>query len=349
MKTVKFDTRQIGVDQACFIIAEAGVNHNGDVELAKRLVDAACEAGADAIKFQTWVTEKLVLPEARMAEYQKQNLGQEQSQFEMLKSLELGYEQFRQIKAYADRRGILFLSTPDEEDSADFLAELSVLLFKIGSGEVTNLPFLRHVALKGKPIILSTGMSTLGEVETAVRMIEDVNNQQLVLLHCVSDYPADPAECNLRAMDTMATAFGYPVGFSDHTLGINIAVAAVARGACVLEKHLTLDRTMPGPDHQASLTPDEFATMVSAIRQVESALGSGVKCPTSSELETKKVVQKSIVVVRPLQVGEQIAELDLALRRTSGGLDPSYLPLIVGRRVNRDLEPYTIITLDMVE
>jgi N-acetylneuraminate synthase len=349
MREISFANRRIGIGHPCFIIAEAGVNHNGDPELAKRLVNAAKEAGADAVKFQTWVTEKLVTPSARMAIYQKRNVGHEQSQFEMLKQLELSYDQFRQIKAYADQQGILFLSTPDEEDSADFLTELMVPVFKIGSGEVTNLPFLEHVARKGKPIILSTGMSTLGEVEAAVQAIENVGNQQLVLLHCVSNYPAKPVDCNLRAIDTLATAFRYPTGFSDHTLGTAIAIAAVARGACVLEKHITLDKTMAGPDHRASLDEVEFATMIQAIREIESALGNGIKHPTLSEIETKETVQKAIIAVRAIQAGERIASADLVLRRTPGGLAPSYLPLIIGRRASRSIEPNTIVTLDMLK
>lgn len=340
--------RTIGPGEPCFIIAEAGVNHNGDLGLSKRLVDAAREAGADSVKFQTWVTEKLVTPDAPKAEYQRDNPGNEQSQFEMLKQLELSHDEFRQIQAHADHEGILFLSTPDEEDSANFLEELRVPLFKIGSGEVTNLPFLKHVALKGKPIILSTGMSTLGEVEAAVRIIEDAGNRQLVLLHCVSNYPAEKSACNLSAMNTLASAFGYPVGFSDHTLGFEVAVAAVARGACVLEKHFTLDKTMPGPDHRASLDPVEFAAMVRAIRAVESALGDGIKRPVPSELETKQVAQKAIVTARPIRVGEVLTQADVALRRTSGGLPPAYLPLIIGRCVNRDLEVNRTITLDVL-
>ncbi len=348
MNTIEVAGRHVGTGHACFIIAEAGVNHNGEIELAKRLVDAAREANADAVKFQTWVTEKLIATDAAMAEYQKQNLGREQRQFEMLKRLEFTHDQFRELKAYAEHSSILFLSTPDEEESADFLERMGMPVFKIGSGEVTNLPYLHHVALKMKPIILSTGMSTLGEVEAAVRTMEEAGNQRLALLHCVSDYPAQACDCNLRAMDTLASAFGYPVGFSDHTLGIDIAVAAVARGACVLEKHLTLDQTMPGPDHSASLDPAEFASMVRAIREIESALGDGVKKPAPSEFETKKVVQKAIVAARPVRIGEVLAERDLALKRTSGGLVPAYLPLIIGRCADRDIEVNCTITMDML-
>jgi len=349
MKVVEVAGRRIGEGHSCFIIAEAGVNHNGDVELAKRLVDAALEAGADAVKFQTWLTEKVMTLDAPMAEYQIHNLGKHQSQFAMAKELELSYDQFRKIKAHADRQGILFLSTPDEEDSADFLEQLGVPLFKIGSGEVTNSPYLQYVARKGRPVILSTGMSNLGEVEAAVRTMEEVGNRQLVLLHCVSNYPADPSSCNLRAMDTLTTAFGYPVGFSDHTNGIEVPVGAVARGACVIEKHITLDKTLTGPDHRASLEPREFADMVHAIRTIESALGDGIKRPVPSEIETKKVVQKSIVAARPMRAGEEIALPDLLLRRTAGGLPPAYLSLVIGRRTKCDLAANTSINLEMLQ
>jgi N,N'-diacetyllegionaminate synthase len=348
MSVIEVAGRQIGSGRPCFIIAEAGVNHNGDVELAKQLVDAAHEAGADAVKFQTWITEKLVAPDAPMADYQKRNVGHEQSQFEMLKSLELSQPQFLEIKAHADRLGILFFSTPDEEESADFLVELGVPLIKVGSGEVTNLPYLRHVAMKGKPVILSTGMSTLSEVEAAVQTFEEAGNRQLILLHCVSNYPADAAECNLRAIDTLSLAFGYPAGYSDHTLGINVAVAAVARGSCVIEKHLTLDKTMPGPDHSASLDTAEFAVMVQAIRAVESALGDGVKRPTATELETKRVVQKTIVAARDIKAGATINEADVTMRRASGGLGAAYMPLVVGRQACCDLKSASAITLDML-
>jgi N-acetylneuraminate synthase len=335
--TVNLGGRPVGPGRPCFVLAEAGVNHNGDVRLALRLVEAAKQAGADAVKFQTWVTDKLVTPDARMADYQARNLGRARSQYEMLKELELSYDDFRAVKDHADRLGILFLSTPDEEDSADFLGALGVPAFKVGSGEVTNLPFLCHVARKGKPVILSTGMSTLGEVEAAVRAVEEAGNRQLVLLHCVSAYPADPADCNLRAMDTLAAAFGYPVGFSDHTPGTEIAQAAAARGACVLEKHLTLDKALPGPDHQASLDPAEFAALVRGVRTVETALGDGRKQPTPGELETKQRVQKSLVTTRALRPGDRLTPADVTLRRSDGGLPAAYLPLVLGRTVAREV------------
>ncbi len=347
MHTLDIAGRTVGQNQPCFIIAEAGVNHNGDLALARRLIDAAKEAGSDAVKFQTWITEKLVTPDAPMAEYQRRNTGQEQSQFEMLKSLELSQDQFRQLKAYADTQGILFFSTPDEEESADFLEVLGVPVFKIGSAEVANLPYLRHVALKNRPIILSTGMATLGEVEAAVRTIEAAGNGQLVLLHCVSNYPAEPGDCNLRAMDTLRTAFQYPVGFSDHTLGTEIAIAAVARGACVIEKHFTLDTQLPGPDHAASLNSSDFADMVQAIRKVEGALGSGRKRPVPSEMVTRQAVRKGFVAARNIPLGKKLDVRDVVLRRTSGGLGPEYLDLLVGRETKIMIEAKQVIELEM--
>jgi N,N'-diacetyllegionaminate synthase len=333
----------------CFIIAEAGVNHNGDIALARQLIDAALEAGADAVKFQTWITEKIITPDAPLAEYQRQNSAEDASQYAMLKRLELSQEAFRELKAYADTRGILFLSTPDEEDSADFLDSLNVPLFKIGSGEVTNLALIQHIARKGKPVILSTGMSNLREVEGAVEAVEETQNGQLTLLHCVSNYPADPAECNLRAMHTLEAAFGYPVGFSDHTMGRDVAVAAVALGARIIEKHLTLDTALPGPDHSSSLDPAEFRAMVMAIRQVEAALGDGRKRPSASEKETRLVVQKSLVARVPLPAQTILKEADFALRRTSGGLPPQWMDFLLGRKLKRSLEVNQAITPQDVE
>ena len=341
--------RLIGPGQPCFIIAEAGVNHNGAYRLACKLIDAALEAGADAVKFQTWVTDKLVLKDARLAEYQRGNDRTAKSQYQMLKKLELSQSDFRRLKTYAKKRGILFLSTPDEEESTDFLGKLGLPLFKIGSGEVTNLPYLAHVARKNRPIILSTGMSTLAEVEAAVRVIEQAGNHRLILLHCVSNYPAQAADCNLAAMATLHAAFGYPVGFSDHTMGHNVAVAAVARGACVLEKHLTLDNHMKGPDHKASLNPKDFAALVQAVRETENAIGSGRKQPTPAELKTKKVVQKSLVTARPLATGRTIAVRDLILRRASGGLPVSALALVVGRKVKQTFPAFVPVTLEHLE
>jgi N,N'-diacetyllegionaminate synthase len=327
-------TYRIG-EGRCFVIAEAGVNHNGDVGLAKDLVKAAASAGADAVKFQTWRTEKIVAAGAPMAAYQ--STGPEEDQFALLKKLELGDDAFVEIAAYAAECGILFLSTPDDEDSADFLEELDVPLFKIGSAEVTNLPYLAHVGAKGRPVILSTGMATLAEVEHAVEALEETGVRDLALLHCVSSYPSEPRDSNLRAMATMRAAFGYPVGFSDHTLGSEVALAAVALGACVLEKHLTLNVDLEGPDHKASLEPEELARLVSAVRVVESALGDGRKRPTAAEAETKLVVRRRVLAGRHLTAGTQLAEVDLILRRAGAGAFAEELPALLGRRLVRDV------------
>jgi N-acetylneuraminate synthase len=340
--------RRIGPGQPCFIIAEAGVNHNGSLALARELIDAARAAGADAVKFQTWITEKLTLPDTQLADYQRANAGPGQTQFEMIRQLELRPEDFAALKAHALTAGILFFSTPDEEDSADFLQRLGVPLFKIGSGEVTNLPYLRHVAAKGRPLVLSTGMSTLGEVEAAVDAIRGAGNTDLILLHCVSDYPARPEDCNLRAMATLQAAFGCPVGFSDHTLGVEVAVAAVALGACVLEKHLTLDHDMAGPDHRASMEPREFADMVRAVRRIECALGTGIKQPVQVEVKTRETVRKSLVTARPVRQGERLESGAVALRRASGGLPPHFLDVVLGRRAKQDLAANRVIELDML-
>jgi len=245
----------------CFVIAEAGVNHNGELSLAKDLIRAAHEAGADAVKFQTWVTEDIVTRDSASADYQQNNTDEE-SQYQLLKNLELPRAAFVELKEYPEEVGILFLSTPDDSGSAEFLVELGMPLLKTGSGELTNLPFLGELAAYGLPMIVSTGMSTLEEVRVAVELIQKHNAEPLTLLHCVSNYPADPAECNLKAMDTMARELGVMVGYSDHTMGIAVPIGAVARGARVIEKHLTLDRGMEGPDHLCSADPDEFRVMM---------------------------------------------------------------------------------------
>jgi len=293
MKT-KIGDELIGEEEPCFIIAEAGVNHNGSVELAKKLIDAAKDAGADAVKFQTFKAESVVVKDAQKAEYQKETTG-EGSQYVMIKKLELAEEDFRELADYAEKKDIMFLSSPFDKDSVDLLHELDVPAFKVGSGEITNLPLLRYIAKKGKPIILSTGMSTLGEIEEALDVIRSEGVEDIILLHCVSNYPARIEDVNLRAMGTLKQAFKLPVGFSDHTLGITAPIAAVALGACVIEKHFTLDRNLPGPDHRASLEPDELKEMVKAIREVEKALGNGIKKPTKEEEKIKKVAGRSIV------------------------------------------------------
>jgi N-acetylneuraminate synthase len=321
-----------------YIIAEAGVNHNGDVGLARKLVDAAKEAGADAVKFQTFKTEKILTRNTTMAAYQKENLGSDESQFEMIKALELSYADFAGLQAYAESIGIDFLSTPDDEDSLDFLAgELDLPWIKIGSGEVTNLPFLRKLAGKQKPLILSTGMSTIGEVERAVRVLRSINQRELVLLHCTTNYPCPPAEVNLRAMVTLQRAFNVRVGYSDHTVGSEVPVAAVALGAEMIEKHITLDKNMDGPDHRASMDPVEFGEMVRQVRAIEVALGDGVKWPNPSEEKIKPLVRRRVVAAKTLAAGTALAWDDLSFKRANHGIYVEEAEGLIGRALNAAL------------
>lgn len=335
-----FDRRS-GRAERCFVVAEAGVNHNGDFELAKQLVDTAVEAGANAVKFQTFDADELLTSEAEKASYQQEATDDEETQYEMLKRLELGASKQRRLAEYARERGIVFLSTPFDGESATFLDQLGVPFFKIGSGELTNTPFLRHVAELGRPMLVSTGMSWIGEVENAVRAIEEAGNDRLALLHCVSQYPAPVEAVNLRAMDTLERAFGYPVGFSDHTMGIDIPVAAVARGARIVEKHFTLDRSMEGPDHEASLEPDELARMVEGVRRVEKALGDGRKRPTGDEGEVAEAARKSIVTTREISAGERLDLDALAIRRPGTGLTPDLLNRVEGLTAAQDIDSDT--------
>jgi len=339
-------------EDKCFIIAEAGVNHNGDLALACKLVDAAVEAGVDAVKFQTFKTENVVSKNTEKAEYQKKTTDTGESQLEMLKKLELPFEDFKKIKKYCDKKGIVFLSTPFDYESVDFLESL-VPLYKIGSGEITNLPFLEYIAEKGKPIILSTGMSTLGEVEEAITTIINVNPSffdtshlspltshasPLTLLHCISNYPAEYEDVNLKAMLTLKEAFKLPVGYSDHTLGIEVAVAAVALGAKIIEKHFTLDRNLPGPDHKASLEPDELNAMVKAIRNVEKSLGDGIKRPAQSELQVMKVVRRSLVAKKDIRAGETVKESDMLVKRPATGIPPKFKEIVIGMKPTRSIK-----------
>lgn len=349
-----------------FIIAEAGVNHNGDLALAYKLVDAAVEAGADAVKFQTFKAENVVSRSTEKAEYQKETTGAAESQFEMIKKLELPLEDFEEIKKHCDKKGIIFLSTPYDYESVDFLEDL-VPLYKVGSGEITNLQFLKYIAKKGKPIILSTGMSNLGEVEEGISAITNANpsffltpNMQyssptirhssstfhfapLALLHCISNYPANFEEINLKAMLTLEKAFKFPVGYSDHTLGIEISISAVALGAKVIEKHFTLNKSLPGPDHKASLEPQELKQMVVAIRNVEKSLGNEIKRPTQDEREVMKVARRSLVTARDIRAGKVVKESDITIKRPGTGILPKFKEIVVGMRLTRGIrkdEPF---------
>ena len=302
-----------------YIIAEAGVNHNGNLNLAFKLCDAAKEAGVDAIKFQTWKTEKIVTKSAMMADYQKANCQSEETQFDMLKCLELTYGEFEQLKAYCDKIGIQFLSTPDTVEDMDFLLDLGMPLLKIGSGDVSNIPFLREIGKRHMKVVLSTGMSTLSDAEIAYTELINAGAEEVTLLHCTTNYPCLYEEANLRAMQTMKDAFKCRVGYSDHTMGIEVPIAAVAMGAEVIEKHFTLDRSMNGPDHQASLEPQELKQMVNAIRNIENALGDGIKKPNPSEKKNSEVVLKRIVACRDIKQGEILNESNLALLRSTSG------------------------------
>lgn len=329
-----------------YIIAEAGVNHNGSVEIAKRLIDAAKTCGADAVKFQTFKAEKLVTRSAEKAEYQKRAGGAGDSQFEMLKRLELVEDDFRLLLHHCTQVGIEFLSSPFDEESADMLDSLGMATFKIPSGEITNHPFLEHVARKGKPVILSTGMSTLGEVEEAVGILCAGGAPRLTLLHCVTEYPAPYEEINLNAMLTLRAAFGLKVGYSDHTPGIEVPVAAVALGATVIEKHFTLDNTMDGPDHRASLDPDLFGLMVQAIRNVEQAMGDGIKRPAPCELKNAGIARKSVVAAATIEKGEIISLDKLTIKRPGYGIQPKDMGKLVGLRVNRTITKDEVLKWD---
>jgi len=331
----RLGTREVGDGAPCFVIAEAGVNHNGDPDLASQLIRAAAAAGADAVKFQTFRADELVTAGARKAAYQAANTGADDGQLGMLRRLEFPPAIFRRLKSEAEDLGLVFLSTPFEGASAQVLADLGVVGFKLGSGEATNLPFLAQIAGYGRPMLLSTGMCDLDEVMTAVAVIRAHGDPPLGLLHCVSTYPAPADQSNLRAMESLRLACGGPVGMSDHSLGWEVALAAVALGARVIEKHLTTDRRLPGPDHAASIEPDELAEMMRQLRRVESALGDGVKRPMSCEMDTRTVARKSLVAARDLPAGGTLTATDLAVKRPGTGIAPGELAAVLGTRLRR--------------
>ncbi|MDC0649533.1 N-acetylneuraminate synthase [Candidatus Puniceispirillum sp.] len=333
----------------CYFIAEAGVNHNGNVKTALQLIDVACQADADAVKFQTFKPEHLVTKTAPAANYQIENMHEQASQYDMLAAIQLKYESHAELQSHCKDKSIDFLSTPFEEDSADFLNDIGLPAFKIPSGELTNIPFLKHVASKGKPMILSTGMGSLSEVESAIASIENAGLSEIIILHCVSQYPAPYADVNLRAMETLKHAFGYPVGFSDHTEGTEVAIAALSLGACVIEKHFTLNKLMDGPDHKASLEPDELISLVRSIRNVECAMGDGRKVMKPSEINTADVARKSIVAKEFIMAGDKITLDMLAIKRPGTGVDPSFIHLLLGRRVRFDIVKDQQITMGMFD
>ena len=315
-----------------FIIAEAGVNHNGSIELAFQLVDAAVEAGADAVKFQTFKSENLVSKNTQKAEYQKKTTNSSESQFEMLKKLELSFDTFKKISNYCDDKGIAFLSTPFDHSSIDLLKQLGLEIFKIPSGEITNLPYLRHIGSLAKKVILSTGMSTLKEVGDALNILVDsgMKKENISVLHANTMYPTPMEDVNLNVLQTIRKEFDVAVGYSDHTLGMEVDIAAVAIGATIIEKHLTLDKAMNGPDHKASLEPKELKAMVSAIRNIEKAMGSSVKTSTPSEQINKNIVRKSIIAKCVIKKGERFTEDNLTVKRPGTGISPMKWDKVIG-------------------
>jgi N,N'-diacetyllegionaminate synthase len=346
---IRLDYKFIGHDRPCFIIAEAGVNHNGDVSLARRLIDAASDAGADAVKFQTFKTKNLVTIGAEKAEYQKRSDSTSGTQYDLLKKLEFTETDFRKLSIYAKKKGMIFLSTAFDEDSVELLSRLNVPAYKIPSGEITNFPLLKKIALYKKPVILSTGMSTIDEIKEAVLILIEYGCSEIILLHCTTSYPAPTESVNLRVLKTLRSLFCLPTGYSDHTSGITIPIAAVAMGACVVEKHLTLDRSLSGPDHKASIEPDEFKRMVSAIREIESALGDGEKKMQLCEASIRDVVRKSIVSAKKISSGSIITEDMLAIKRPGTGIEPKYLKNILGKSAVCGIKKDTVITWDMIQ
>ena len=331
------------------IIAEAGVNHNGNFEIAKKLVDEAVKAGADIVKFQTCKAENVISRYADKAEYQKVTTGEADSQLEMVRKLMLTYEEYGELKKYCDEKGITFLSTAFDLPSVDYLHSIGMKLWKIPSGEITNLPLLIKIAKLHEPIIMSTGMSELSEVADAVKVLKDNGATDITLLHCTTEYPAPYADVNLKAMETMKEAFGLPVGYSDHTKGIEIPIAAVARGACVIEKHFTLDRNMEGPDHKASIEPAELTQMVSSIRNVEVAIGDGVKKVSASEMKNKDIARKSIIAKTAIKKGDVFSKENITTKRPGSGINPMKWFNLLGKTAKHDYEEDYLIESDELD
>lgn len=327
------------------IIAEAGVNHNGSLELAKRMADAAKAAGADIVKYQTAIPELVISTYAQKAEYQKEQTGEEESQLEMVRKIHFDFEGHRELQAYCRSIGIEYLSTPFDLASIDFLESLDMPVFKIPSGEITNLPYLEKVAALHKPVILSTGMSELSEVGDALRILREGGAGEITVLHCNTEYPTPLKDANVRAMLDIREHFGTPVGYSDHTLGLAAPLAAVALGATVIEKHFTLDKNMDGPDHKASMDPEELTALVKAIRETEQVLGDGHKAVTDSERKNKAVARKSIVATRPIRKGELLSEENLYVKRPGNGISPMRWHEVLGTRAVRDFAPDELIEL----
>lgn len=328
-----------------FIIAEAGVNHNGDMKIAKKLIDVACDVQADAIKFQTFKADNIVTKQAKKANYQQETTDKKETQLDMLKKLELTKEQHEELLAYCDKKNIMFLSTPFDIESIQLLKDLGLRIFKIPSGEITNFPYLKKIATESKKIILSTGMSTLVEVKDALCILKGAGAKNIALLHCNTQYPTPKQDVNLKAIHTLKETFNVEVGYSDHTQGIEISIAAVALGATIIEKHFTLDRCMQGPDHKASLEPEEFKLMVQAIRNVELALGDGIKQPSESEKENRLVVRKSIVAMKIIAKGEQLTKENITTKRPGTGMSAAKWDDVIGTAAIKNFKKDEMIIL----
>lgn len=327
------------------IIAEAGVNHNGDVDLAKEMIRKAYETGTDVIKFQTFNSKKLVSSSAKKADYQIDNTGSDESQLQMIKNLELTYEDFCELKKYCEKIGIEFLSTPFDMDSIDFLNELGIKFWKIPSGEITNLPYLEKIARTKKPIVMSTGMANMLEIEEAIKILMENGAEDITILHCNTEYPTPFEDVNLNAMKSIKDKFGCKVGYSDHTRGIEVPIAAVAMGAEVIEKHFTLDRDMEGPDHRASLEPDELKSMVTSIRNIEKSLGDGEKKPSKSEMKNIEIARKSIVADKDIKEGELFTEDNITTKRPASGVSPMKWYEVLGTKAIRNFKEDELIEL----
>ncbi|MAF43249.1 MAG: N-acetylneuraminate synthase [Parcubacteria group bacterium] len=342
---IKIGKKAIGQQNPCFIIAEAGVNHNGDLTMAKKLIDVAAEAKVDAVKFQTFNPDTLVVRGVKKADYQRENEKNKgsESHYEMLKRLMLPRSWHKRLIKYAQKKGLIFLSTPFSFNDLDFLVGLGLLAIKVTSSDSNNIPYLKYLAKKGLPIILSTGMSDFSEVKDSVRAIRKAGNTKLVVLHCTTNYPTQMHEVNLKAMLVMKSKLGVLTGFSDHTEGIEASIAAVALGASVIEKHFTIDRNLPGPDHKASLEPRELKTMVRAIRNIEKALGSGIKKAFKSEAEIAKVARKSIVAANDIKKGVKITKEILVIKRPGTGIPPKFFSKVIEKKAKRNIEKDSLI------
>lgn len=329
-----------------YIIAEAGVNHNGSLKIATQMIDAAKEAGCDCIKFQTFNADKIVTRQAQKAEYQIENTHGSNSQYEMLKQLELSFQDFTKLKSYCEEREIDFLSTPFDEESVDMLEQLNVSQYKISSGELTNKPLIQYVAQNKKRILMSTGMADLEEVREAICWATEMGNKDIILFHCTSNYPAPFCEVNMNSMLTLKNEFKLPMGYSDHTVGNEISYMAVALGAVMIEKHFTLDRNMEGPDHKASLEPHELKALVDGIRKIEVAFGNGVKAPTESEIGTRRAARKSLVFAADFEVGHIIKKQDIICKRPGTGIAPKYMERFLGKSVLRECKRDTLVSYE---